>query len=78
MFGVGNFSSTTLGGITLSAAPDLDLYLSAKTKISNNKTGNLIRPNYGPEVESENFNYSHKKKYAKEAWPGKKTNASAV
>lgn len=60
--------STTLGGITLNAAPDVDLY-----------SGGLPEPKsaasakFGPQpAPAEHDDEPHKKKYAKEAWPGRK------
>ena len=65
----GPFSSV-LGGISLNLAPDIDLY--SKLPESSSTTGK-------PGVHAEKEDLDHKKKkYAKEAWPGRKPNASGL
>ncbi|KAH7691339.1 hypothetical protein AAVH_40148, partial [Aphelenchoides avenae] len=60
--------STTLGGISLNAAPDVDLYAGG---LPEPKSAASLK--FGPQRASdERDDEPHKKKYAKEAWPGRK------
>ncbi|CAJ0938174.1 unnamed protein product, partial [Mesorhabditis belari] len=58
--------STTLN-ITLNAAPDLELYKALPKPITESMT-----PMAAIHVDDEEDNAPHKKKYAKESWPGRK------
>ncbi|KAL6732411.1 hypothetical protein Aduo_003173 [Ancylostoma duodenale] len=61
---------STLGGMALNAAPDLELY--SKT---------LPEPgqhNLHPHVVSMDSDEPHKKKYAKESWPGRKPTSGVL
>uniref|UniRef100_A0A0K0DA72 Nuclear pore complex protein Nup50 n=1 Tax=Angiostrongylus cantonensis TaxID=6313 RepID=A0A0K0DA72_ANGCA len=61
---------STLGGMSLNAAPDLELY--SKT---------LPEPgmhNIHPHVVAMDSDEPHKKKYAKESWPGRKPTSGVL
>ncbi|KAI1722100.1 FHA domain-containing protein [Ditylenchus destructor] len=76
----GPFMSTsvsTLGGISLNAAPDLEMY-SIQKPLTSFGPGAAIRPNAPQRISEADASAisgeHHRKKYAKEAWPGRKPN----
>lgn len=60
--------ASTLGGISLNAAPDLELY----SKTLPEPGVHHLAPVSTTTVEDDDE--PHKKKYAKESWPGRKPN----
>lgn len=62
--------SSVLGGIVMNAAPDIDLYSKLPEPSASKKP--IIS------VQLHDENEPHKKKYAKEAWPGRKPTSSSV
>ncbi|CAI4226518.1 unnamed protein product [Auanema sp. JU1783] len=64
--------SSSLSGISLNAAPDLELYCQSLPKPGVHSIGPV------PSAAGAEDDEPHKKKYAKEAWPGRKPLAGGV
>lgn len=63
--------------IVMNAAPDLELYAKSLPEPTSGHVGPFVQGTHRIH-DDEDDDAPHKKKYAKESWPGRKSNQSRV
>lgn len=63
--------------IVMNAAPDLELYAKSLPEPTSGHVGPFVQGTHRIH-DDEDGDAPHKKKYAKESWPGRKSNQSRV
>ncbi|VDM61388.1 unnamed protein product [Angiostrongylus costaricensis] len=69
---------STLGGMSLNAAPDLELYSKTLPEPGMHNMFPLGSFSVHPHVVTMDSDEPHKKKYAKESWPGRKPTSGVL